>query len=107
MASVNELLERLTKVQEDTQRNLVDLQWVVTNTQAEATKKVVQKLEEERNFQFWKKGNKKQFRFNQSTDHHFNAAKDELSKIELQASILKWQRSWEMPELNCRKVRRR
>ena len=46
--SVSEPLEKLTKAQENTQQQLTDLQQAVTDSQAEATKKVVQKLDEER-----------------------------------------------------------
>ena len=45
---VHELLERLTKAQETTQKQLADLQRAVTDAQVEATKTVVQKLDEER-----------------------------------------------------------
>ena len=59
---MHELLERLTQAQETTQRQLADLQRAVMDAQAEATKTVVQKLDEERRYQFKKKGNEKQFR---------------------------------------------
>ena len=67
------------------QWQLLDLQWVVTNMQAEATEKVMQKLEEEQGVQFRKKGNKKQFWLNQTIAHHLDAAKNELSKINPEA----------------------
>ena len=73
---VHELLERLTKAQETTQRQLGDLQQVVTDAQAEATKTVVQKLDEERGYQFKKKGNEKQFRFNQTIANHIDMARE-------------------------------
>ena len=79
--AVTELLEKLAKARESTQQ-LADLQWAVTDAQAEATKKVVQKLDEERGFQFKKKGNEKQFRFNQTIAHHIDTAKEELTKID-------------------------
>ena len=62
---VHELLDKLTKAQKDIQQQLVDLQQAVTEAHADATKKVVQKLEEEKGFQFRRNGNKKQFHFNQ------------------------------------------
>ena len=52
---VHKLLERLTQVQETTQRQLADLQRAVTEAQAKATKTVVQKVDEERRYQFKKK----------------------------------------------------
>ena len=72
---VHELLDKLAKAQNDTQQQLADLQRVVTEAQADATKKVVQKLEEERGFQFRKKGNEKQFRFNQTIAQHIDTVK--------------------------------
>ena len=78
---VHKLFERLTKPQETTQKQLGDLQRAVTNAQAEATKTVVQKLDEERGYQFRKKENKKQFRFNQTIASHINAAKEALKKV--------------------------
>ena len=78
---VHELLERLTKAQETTQKQLADLQRAVTDVQAEATKTVVQKLDEERGYQFRKKGNEKQFRFNQTIASHIDAAKEALTKV--------------------------
>ena len=58
---VHELLDKLAKAQKDTQQQLADLQRAVTEAQVDAIKKVVQKLEEERGFQFRKKGNKNSF----------------------------------------------
>jgi len=52
------------------------------DAQAEAMKKVVQKLDEERGFQFKKKGNKKQFCFDQTIAYHIDMAKEELTKID-------------------------
>ena len=78
---VHELLDKLTKAQETTQKQLADLQQAVTDAQAEATKTVVQKLDEERGYQFRKKGNERQFRFNQSISNHIDAAKEALMKV--------------------------
>ena len=78
---VHELLERLTKAQETTQKQLADLQRAVTDAQAEATKTVVQKLDEERGYQFRKKGNEKQFCFNHTIASHIDAAKEALTKV--------------------------
>ena len=80
-SAVTELLEKLAKAQESTQKQLADLQRAVTDAQAEVTKKVVQKLDEERGFQFKKTGNKKQFCFNQTIAYHIDTAKEELTKI--------------------------
>ena len=55
---------------------------MVTDAQAEATKTVVQKVDEERGYQFKKKGNKKQFHFNQTIASHTNSAKEALAKVE-------------------------
>ena len=78
---MHEVLERLTKAQETTQKQLADLQRTVTDAQAEVTKTVVQKLDEERGYQFRKKGNEKQFRFNQTIASHIDAAKEVLTKV--------------------------
>lgn len=78
---VHELLDKLAKAQQATQQQLVDLQRAVTEAQADTTKKVVQKLEEERGYQFRKKGNEKQFRFNQTIAQHIDTAKEELAKV--------------------------
>ena len=78
---VHELLERLTQAQETTQKLLEDLQRAVTDAQAEATKTVVQKLDEERGYQFKKKGNEKQFRFNHTISSHIDTAKEALAKV--------------------------
>ena len=61
---VHKLLDKLTKARKDTQQQLADLEQAVTEAQADATKKAVQKLEEEKGFQFRRKGNEKQFCFN-------------------------------------------
>ena len=79
--AMHELLERLTQAQETTQRQLADLQRAVTDAQAEATKTVVQKLDEERGYQFKKKGNEKQFRFNQAVSSHIDTAREALAKV--------------------------
>ena len=79
--AMHELLERLTQAQETTQRQLADLQRAVTDAQAEATKTVVQKLDEERGYQFKKKGNEKQFRFNQTVSSHIDTAREALAKV--------------------------
>ena len=60
---MHKLLEKLSKAQETTQKQIADLQQAVTNAQAEATKMVVRKLDEERSYQFKEKGNEKQFAF--------------------------------------------
>lgn len=52
----------------ETQRQLTQLQRGVAAEQSEVTKKVVQKLEEEKTATFKKKGNKIQFRFNKQLD---------------------------------------
>ena len=49
--------------------------------QAEATKAVVQKLDEERGYQFKKKGNEKQFYFNQNSSSHIDTAEEALAKV--------------------------
>ena len=53
----------------------------MTDTQAEATKRVVQKLDKERGCQFKKKGNEKQFCFNQTISSHIDTAKEALAKV--------------------------
>ena len=79
--AMHELLERLTQPQETTQRQLADLQRAVTDAQAEATKTVVQNLDKERGYQFKKKGNEKQFRFNQTVSSHIDTAREALAKV--------------------------
>ena len=64
LSLVHKLLDKLTKAQKDTQQQLAGLQQAVTEAQADASKKAVQKLEEEKGFQFRRKGYGKQFHFN-------------------------------------------
>ena len=45
LSLVNKLLEKFTKAQENTQQQLANLRQVVTDAQADATKKIIQKLE--------------------------------------------------------------
>ena len=82
-ASVAELLKQLTEAQERTQKQLADLQREVTAStasQSESSKRVVQKLEEDK-FTFKKKGNERQFKFNKIVDNHLDAAMEELQKV--------------------------
>ena len=78
-ANVNELLEKLTKVQEKTQEQIALLQREVTRSQEESMKRVVRKLDDERKLSFKKVGNEKQFRFNQSLEQHLDTAQHKLS----------------------------
>ena len=75
------LLKDMQETQNETQRQLSQLQRDVAAGQSEATKKVVQKLEEEKTAVFNKRGNKIQFRFNKLLDNRFENALDELQKI--------------------------
>ena len=56
------LLKDMQETQKETQRQLSQLQRDVTAGQSEATKKVVQKLEEEKTAIFKKRGNEIQYR---------------------------------------------
>ena len=78
-ANVNELLEKLTKVQEKTQEQIALLQREVTRSQEESMKRVVRKLDDERKLSFKKVGNEKQFRFNQSLQQYLDAAQVKLT----------------------------
>lgn len=75
------LLEEMKETQKETQRQLARLQRDVAAGQSQATKKVVQKLEEEKTAVFKKKGNEVQFRFNKLLDNRFKNALEELGKI--------------------------
>ena len=59
----------------------MQLQRDIAAAQSEATKKVVQKLEEEKTAISKKKGNEIQFRFNKLVDNCFENALEELQKI--------------------------
>ena len=81
--SVTELLKQLTEAQERMQKQLADLQHEVTAStasQSESTKRVVQKLEEDK-FTFRKKGNERQFKFNKTVDNHLDITMEELQKV--------------------------
>ena len=60
---------------------MVDLQQAVMDVQADATETVVQKLDKERGTNLRKKGNAKQFRFNQTISSHIDTAKEVLAQI--------------------------
>ena len=75
------MLKEMQETQKETQRQLTQLQRDVSAGQAEATKKVVQKLEEEKSATFKKKGNEMQFKFNKSLDNRLENALEELRKI--------------------------
>ena len=65
------LLKDMQETQKETQQQLSQLQWDVAAGQSEATKKVVQKLEEEKMAVFKKRGNEIQYRLNKLLDNRF------------------------------------
>ena len=79
--SVNDLLKRLTDAQAVTQRQLTELEQQVTSSQETLTKLVAQKIEEEHDYTFRKKGHEKQWRFNKVVDSHIDNALDEIKKL--------------------------
>ena len=61
---------------------LAKLQKEVTARQGSSSQEVVEKIQK-RSFQFCRKGNEEQFKFNALVDEHLGAAKKELGKLEL------------------------
>ena len=60
---------------------ITKLQQEVTAGQESSSKEVVQKIQK-RAYQFRRKGNEEQFKFNSAVEEHFDAAKKELGKLE-------------------------
>ena len=81
LKEMQETQKSMQDTQKETQRQLTQLQRDFAVGQTEATKKVVQKLEEEKTATFRKKGNEIQFRFNRLLDNRFENALEELKKI--------------------------
>ena len=75
---LGKLLKEMQETQKGTQQQLSLLQRDIAVGQSEATKKVVQKLEEDKTAIFKKKGNEIQFRFNKLMDNRFENALEEL-----------------------------
>ena len=78
---LGKLLKEMQETQKEMQQQLSQLQWDIAAGQSEATKKVVQKLEEDKTAVFKKKGNEIQFWFNKLMDNRFENALGELWKI--------------------------
>ena len=78
---LGKLLKEMQETQKETQRQLLQLQRDVAAGQSEATKKVVQKLEEDKTAIFKNKGNEIRFRFNKLMDNRFESALEQLRKI--------------------------
>ena len=79
------LLEAIDASKKDLQTEfstkITKLQQEVTAGQESSSKKVVQKIQK-RVYQFHRKGNEEQFKFNSAVEEHFDAAKKELGKLE-------------------------
>ena len=81
------LLDPISASKKDLQAEFTDklakLQKEVTAGQESSSQEVVEKIQK-RSYQFRRKGNEEQFKFNASVDEHLGAAKKELSKLEPQ-----------------------
>ena len=79
------LLDAISASKKDLQAEFTDklakLQKEVTAGQESSSQEVVKKIQK-RSYQFRRKGNEEQFKFNASVDEHLGAAKKELSKLE-------------------------
>ena len=76
------LLDAISASKKDLQAEFTDklakLQKEVTAGQESSSQEVVEKIQK-RSYQFRRKGNEEQFKFNASVDEHLGAAKKELS----------------------------
>ena len=79
------LLDAISTSNKDLQAEFIDklakLQKEVTAGQESSSQEVVEKIQK-CSYQFRRKGNEEQFKFNASVDEHLSAAKKELGKLE-------------------------
>ena len=78
---LQQIMDAIQSSKREMQEELLSkLQKDVTSGQESASQEVVKKLEK-RSYQFRRKGNEEQFKFNASVEEHIEAAKKELGKL--------------------------
>ena len=82
LKSVEALKQEQLDGQRDLRKRLEHLEKEVSSGQEEATQRVVKRLKEDRTLVFWKKGNERQFIFNNNVKDQLDAVGRQLDQLE-------------------------